>query len=136
MKAAFGLLFLASCAVSRAHVAVEATTVDSHDAGRNLQLDLDALKAKAAEHADAIRKNAPGALAGAQDAAGKAWGFTSTVSQKAAEQASTALEQSMNKSMDMLFAFLKLSDGAVPSNHSLTRKKNSCSVAHIFTRMD
>ena len=75
--------------------------------GRQLAVDLDALKervkAKAQEHADSIRQNAPGVLADVQTS----W---SQVSESAAAKASEALENSMDSTMDMAFSFLKLSD--------------------------
>jgi hypothetical protein len=108
------VLFLAAafCLAATAAQPVEASSATPVEAHRKL-LDLEDIKEKAKAHAEAIRKNAPGAIAGAQDAAGKAWGFTTSVSQQAAEQATGALEKSMEKSMDMLFAFLKLSDEVV-----------------------
>ena len=103
------VLFLAAafCLAATAAQPVEASSATPVEAHRKL-LDLEDIKEKAKEHAEAIRKNAPGAIAGAQDAAGKAWGFTTSVSQQAAEQATGALEKSMEKSMQKVINALKV----------------------------
>ena len=90
-----------------------------HAEGRQLQLALDDLKAKAQEHAnnikakaqehaDNIKEKAPGILADVQTS----W---SEVSESAAAKAQEALDKSMDSTMDMAFSFLKLSDEVVKS---------------------
>lgn len=105
-------------ALGAAQPAADATETPEA-AVRRLELDLEAIKQKAKEHAEAIREGAPDKLAGAQDAAGKAWGFTTTVSASAASQAEKALGKSMDRTMDMIFSFLKLSDEMVKTILSL-----------------
>lgn len=105
-------------ALGAAHPAADANETPEA-AVRRLELDLEAIKQKAKEHAEAIREGAPDKLAGAQDAAGKAWGFTTTVSASAASQAEKALGKSMDRTMDMIFSFLKLSDEMVKTILSL-----------------